>query len=124
MWSVSTILTGLYSFMIETAPTLGSIETTTSQKQRLARQSLEYNVKNPTFCKLFPEYVEEYQKQQAIRRNALGITDNASSVVSHDSAVHLLGANGDRAGDMNMIFSTAAAIIAIFSAIVFAIRCL
>ena len=29
MWSVSTILTGLYSFMIESAPTLGSIETTT-----------------------------------------------------------------------------------------------
>eukprot|EP00339_Tiarina_fusa_P016106 CAMPEP_0117019730 /NCGR_PEP_ID=MMETSP0472-20121206/15096_1 /TAXON_ID=693140 ORGANISM="Tiarina fusus, Strain LIS" /NCGR_SAMPLE_ID=MMETSP0472 /ASSEMBLY_ACC=CAM_ASM_000603 /LENGTH=221 /DNA_ID=CAMNT_0004724763 /DNA_START=325 /DNA_END=990 /DNA_ORIENTATION=+ len=119
MWSVSTILTGLYSFMIETAPTLGSIETTTSQKQRFARQSLEFNVSDPTFCKLFPEYVEMHQQKQALRRTALGITD-APAPVSHDSTQLLAN---DRA-DMNGIFATAAGVIAIFSAIVFAIRCL
>ena len=117
--------------MIETAPTLGSIETTTIQKQRFARQSLEYNVKDQNFCKLFPEYVEEYKKQQAIRRSQLGISadnNNSSTGVSHDSSVHLLGggggANADRPGDINMLFPTAAGIIAILSAIVFAIRCL
>ena len=31
MWSVSSILTGLHSFILETTPTLGSIETTTAK---------------------------------------------------------------------------------------------
>jgi ubiquitin-conjugating enzyme E2 J2 len=63
MWSVSTILTGLYSFMLDNSPTLGSIETSESQKRRLAGQSLAYNCKHgaPLFGKLFPEYVELYQ---------------------------------------------------------------
>jgi ubiquitin-conjugating enzyme E2 J2 len=119
MWSVSTILTGLYSFMIETAPTLGSIETNTIQKQRFARQSLDFNVRDPAFCKLFPEYVEMHQQKQALRRTALGITD-APAPVSHDSTQLL---PNDR-GDMNGIFATAAGVIAILSAIVFAMRCL
>jgi len=37
MWSVSTILTGLFSFMLESSPTFGSIETTTAEKRKLAK---------------------------------------------------------------------------------------
>lgn len=122
MWSLSTILTGLYSFMIETAPTLGSIETTTSQKQRFARQSLEYNVRNPNFCKLFPEYVELHQKQLESRRTALGIDGEKTASLSQESGGVL--ANGDVRGDMNSLFTIAAGVIAILSAIVFAIRAL
>eukprot|EP00586_Coscinodiscus_wailesii_P019454 CAMPEP_0172500612 /NCGR_PEP_ID=MMETSP1066-20121228/140818_1 /TAXON_ID=671091 /ORGANISM="Coscinodiscus wailesii, Strain CCMP2513" /LENGTH=204 /DNA_ID=CAMNT_0013274941 /DNA_START=250 /DNA_END=860 /DNA_ORIENTATION=+ len=66
MWSVSTILTGLYSFMIETAPTLGSIETSDAVKRVLAKKSLEYNVRDATFCKLFPEFVELYEEQRRV----------------------------------------------------------
>lgn len=80
-WSVSTILTGLLSFMvhslkyfdsviseryliivlrlqIEKSPTLGSINTTDYEKRQLAAQSLEYNLRDKMFCELFPETVE------------------------------------------------------------------
>ena len=65
MWSVSTILTGLYSFMIESNPTLGSIETSTRKKRQLAAASLKYNVENdPQSVKLFPHYVERYEEEK------------------------------------------------------------
>lgn len=69
MWSVSTILTGLYSFMIESNPTLGSMETTLEQKHKLAAQSLEYNCRDKTFCKLFPEYVELWNQKKLEKRS-------------------------------------------------------
>ncbi|AET01940.1 putative aminoacyltransferase, E1 ubiquitin-activating enzyme [Medicago truncatula] len=64
MWSVSSILTGLLSFMMDTSPTTGSVNTTTVEKQRLAKSSMSFNCKNATFRKMFPEYVEKYNKQQ------------------------------------------------------------
>jgi ubiquitin-conjugating enzyme E2 J2 len=120
MWSVSTILTGLYSFMIETAPTLGSIETTTSQKRHFARESLEYNCRNPTFRKLFPEYADRYKKQCEERHAALGITGSdpvQSTVSSIDQNVM---ANGE--ADIQGFLTAAAGIIALLSALVFAMR--
>lgn len=62
-WSVATILTGLLSFMLETAPTLGSIETTDYQKRHFAVSSLENNLKDTTFCELFPALSEEIRNQ-------------------------------------------------------------
>jgi len=109
MWSISTILTGLYSFMLETAPTLGSVETTTSQKQKFARQSLEFNVRDPNFCKLFSEYVELHREQMTLRRGAM-VQDNVT--ISHESTGPLLA--NDRDG-MNGIFATLAGVIAILS---------
>ena len=44
-WSVSTILTGLLSFMLERSPTLGSIETGEHEKRALAARSHEFNLK-------------------------------------------------------------------------------
>lgn len=85
MWSISTILRGLYSFMIESSPTLGSVETTVAAKKMLASASLEYNVKNdPSFCRLFPAYLERYQeevrKQQERSTSVSGnVTPNIAS---------------------------------------------
>lgn len=64
MWSVSSILTGLLSFMMDTSPTTGSVTTTLVEKQRLAKSSLAFNCKNATFRKMFPEYVEKYEQMQ------------------------------------------------------------
>jgi len=66
-WSVSTILTGLLSFMLEKSPTLGSIETSDYDKRQFAYQSLEFNLKDSQFCELFPEtaakITAEFQKR-------------------------------------------------------------
>ncbi|XP_073056196.1 ubiquitin-conjugating enzyme E2 34-like isoform X2 [Primulina eburnea] len=70
MWSVSSILTGLLSFMMDTSPTTGSVTTTAEEKQRLAKSSLAFNCKNPTFRKLFPEHVEKYERQLAAQQLA------------------------------------------------------
>ncbi|XP_041001468.1 ubiquitin-conjugating enzyme E2 34-like isoform X2 [Juglans microcarpa x Juglans regia] len=64
MWSVSSILTGLLSFMMDNSPTTGSVNTTVAEKQSLAKASLAFNCKNPTFRKLFSEYVDKYNQQQ------------------------------------------------------------
>ncbi|KAL3900898.1 MAG: hypothetical protein SGCHY_001017 [Lobulomycetales sp.] len=54
-WSVSTILTGLLSFMLEDTSTTGSISTSTAQKRALVKQSWEWNRRNPKFCLVFPD---------------------------------------------------------------------
>eukprot|EP01126_Amoeba_proteus_P056156 TRINITY_DN7026_c0_g1_i1.p1 TRINITY_DN7026_c0_g1~~TRINITY_DN7026_c0_g1_i1.p1 ORF type:complete len:202 (+),score=52.34 TRINITY_DN7026_c0_g1_i1:840-1445(+) len=59
MWTVSSILTGLLSFMLENKQTHGSISTTDEQKKQLARYSLTYNFeKNSFFRKIFPELLD------------------------------------------------------------------
>ncbi|XP_023938761.1 ubiquitin-conjugating enzyme E2 J2-like [Bicyclus anynana] len=77
-WSISTILTGLLSFMLEKTPTLGSIETSDNQKRCLAAESLEINLKNKMFCELFPEYVEEIEKLLKERQEAILQLDSAN----------------------------------------------
>ncbi|KFO64811.1 Ubiquitin-conjugating enzyme E2 J2 [Corvus brachyrhynchos] len=68
-WSVSTILTGLLSFMVEKGPTLGSIETSEFTKRQLAAQSLAFNLKDKVFCELFPEVVERMKQKHPNHNN-------------------------------------------------------
>ncbi|EDV91527.1 ubiquitin-conjugating enzyme E2 J2 [Drosophila grimshawi] len=58
-WCVGTILTGLLSFMLESTPTLGSIESSNYDKQLYAQKSLAFNLRNANFCELFPDIVSE-----------------------------------------------------------------
>ncbi|XP_074570681.1 ubiquitin-conjugating enzyme E2 34-like [Curcuma longa] len=67
MWSVSSILTGLLSFMLDNHQTAGSVRSSDDEKRKLAKASLSYNCENKNcsnFKKLFPEYVEKYYQQQ------------------------------------------------------------
>jgi hypothetical protein len=107
--------------MIESQPTLGSIESTKSQKEKFARQSLDYNVRDPTFCKLFPGYVILHKERLAARQAALGISGstNASHTAISQESSDRLGGN-DRL-EINGLFATAAGLIAVFS-IMFAMR--
>jgi ubiquitin-conjugating enzyme E2 J2 len=72
MWSVSTIITGLISFMVETAPTLGSIESSVGQKKKFAHHSLAFNVKDEQFQSLFPELVKKHEELMEERIKLLG----------------------------------------------------
>mmetsp|Transcript_20249 Transcript_20249/g.29071 ORF Transcript_20249/g.29071 Transcript_20249/m.29071 type:complete len:216 (-) Transcript_20249:189-836(-) len=71
-WSVSTILIGLHSFMMEETPTAGSVVTSSRMKRAYAAKSLAFNCKDKNFCALFPELVELYEAQQ----EALGKEDS------------------------------------------------
>ncbi|PVH15840.1 uncharacterized protein CXQ87_003695 [Candidozyma duobushaemuli] len=58
-WSVSTILTGLLSFMTGEDSTTGSINTSESVKRRLARDSKKWNNSDNTrFRAIFPDLVD------------------------------------------------------------------
>jgi ubiquitin-conjugating enzyme E2 J2 len=78
--------------MIESNPTLGSIETTTRKKKQLAAQSLQWNVEqNPPFVKLFPEYVERYEEEKRTRppkepESSKGGTSSSSSAIPPGAA--------------------------------------
>lgn len=89
-WSVSTILTGLLSFMVETTPTSGSIETSDAtvqfksllkqdffhwiyyfsilKKQRLAQESKEFNLQDKLFCELFTDLADDIKREQQEKR--------------------------------------------------------
>ena len=58
--SVATILTGLQSFMLDDQPTLGSLEASPAQRQRLARESLGSNVGDPLFCRYVGDSLSYY----------------------------------------------------------------
>ncbi|KAA3676212.1 ubiquitin-conjugating enzyme E2 J2 [Paragonimus westermani] len=67
-WSVSSILTGLLSFMLENTYTTGSIETSVSTKRLLAESSGEFNLNSELFCELFPDVVKEIRESLASTR--------------------------------------------------------
>uniref|UniRef100_A0AC34QR81 UBC core domain-containing protein n=1 Tax=Panagrolaimus sp. JU765 TaxID=591449 RepID=A0AC34QR81_9BILA len=60
-WTVSAILMAIMSFMNEKTMTHGAILSTDDQKIKLAQSSLEFNLNNPLFRRVFPELVEMSQ---------------------------------------------------------------
>lgn len=78
-WSVSSILTGLLSFMLESSRALGSIETSYYEKLEFARQSLEFNLKDHNFTNLFPDLVKEIQEKLDERKIAAENAKKASA---------------------------------------------
>ncbi|KAJ8600574.1 hypothetical protein CTAYLR_008187 [Chrysophaeum taylorii] len=98
MWSVSTILTGLYSFMLENHPTLGSIDATHEQRRRLAAQSLAFNCADSNFRDLFSDLVDLHdQRQQRVSDQPADLHDlpapngPAAAAAAADMAHHNAG---------------------------------
>jgi len=119
MWSISTILMGLFSFMLDNKPTTGSIETSTVMKRKLAAESLEYNVKNnKVFCSLFPEYVELYEKREEERKAKLAEMGEVEVTPDVDDEKNVVPSGNF--GEVNDVFAFGAGIVAVLS-ILFAI---
>jgi len=100
-WSVSTILTGLLSIMLENSPLLGSCESTMYEKKKLAMNSLEFNMKNEIFRELFPdlqlviqeklEKINEMRKQseKEASEKAANETNQVDSATNNGTAYNL-----------------------------------
>ena len=93
-WSVSTILTGLLSFMLETVATTGSIETSDLKKRQFAKESVEFNLNDPLFCELFPELVETFKTTVTTNNNEI-ISENNKFVSVQQTYAHLANRNND-----------------------------
>ena len=58
-WSVASILNGVLSFMLESTPTVGSVERSLPERRRLAALSHAFNRKTHMFRELFADLVTE-----------------------------------------------------------------
>ncbi|ESN95317.1 hypothetical protein HELRODRAFT_86847 [Helobdella robusta] len=95
-WGVATILTGLLSFMLEKSPTLGSIETSDYIKKQLAWQSAEFNLKDKTFCELFPDLAEEIEVELKKREEANNKSEQTKSGKSINLTINEIASNNGR----------------------------
>jgi ubiquitin-conjugating enzyme E2 J2 len=117
MWSISTILTGLYSFMVEKTATTGSIETNDATKRKLASESLDWNVKEKMFCNLFPEYVEIWEKREEERKQR-----EAEAVARGEIVVKGVVPSEDNGWGDGLIWQFAAGLMVALMSILFATR--
>lgn len=120
-WSVSTILTGLLSFMVEKNPTLGSIETSDYEKRQFAARSLEFNLGDPIFCDLFPELVEEIKERIKEERMALHNEKNMEN--SRKQSEHRHSQLHERGQALMGSALTNLAVILGFAAFAYTVKC-
>jgi ubiquitin-conjugating enzyme E2 J2 len=134
-WSVSTILTGLLSFMLESNPTMGSIETSDYEKKVFAKQSGDFNLNNKVFVELFPDLVEEIKekkrKLQMEKRNSassvsgkvaeLGNTIRSHGIRNGIGVNHGNNNNEDGNGFISSIISTSVVVV-VFVAFLYTVR--
>jgi len=62
LWSVSSILTGLVSHMADPKATMLTVANSDETKRRYARASHKFNLRDPLFKELFPDWAEECEK--------------------------------------------------------------
>lgn len=123
MWSVSSILTGLYSFMIGKSTTLGSITTSSAEKRKLAKLSLGQNCLNRHFRECFPQLVELHQEQQQqVEERESSSTDTLNTTPTDEN----MGHNAEELMEwaQENAFDISAAIIALFSFLLFVYKIL
>lgn len=72
MWSTSSVLVGLLSFMLQNNGTVGSITTNTAYKRSLARDSVIFNLKSARYRKLFPKLSKLHKAKVELMRKQVG----------------------------------------------------
>lgn len=90
LWNVGSILSGVLSFMLETAATYGSMETSDELKKAYAANSLAFNIKDRHFNTLFPQYKQIYAeslkpKPQQISSSSTAAAATATSIDNTDT---------------------------------------
>lgn len=88
-WHVSTILTGLVSFMTSEEMTTGGLATPDAARKGYARDSWKNNNANSTFCREFPELVVQNQRSiilQASVQSSSQMAENPSGRTKNGSA--------------------------------------
>lgn len=126
-WSVSTILTGLLSFMLETNPTMGSTETSEYEKKVLSRQSWDFNLNNKVFVELFPEIVAEINERKrkllADKKSVSGkVSQLGNSLRSHGlrNGIGINNNNEDNSFLSSVISTTV--VVVVFVAFLYTVR--
>ena len=90
-WSVSTILTGLLSFMTGDETTTGSIATSENVKRRLARDSKAWNVnENQRFKTQFPDLTIQNKVDFAAAQKQLQIEEQRTLLPENETPINLL----------------------------------
>lgn len=81
MWTVSSILTGLLSFMIEDQITTGSLKTTDAEKQQFAAASLDYNLQHAQLKSMFQQELQtaKCQSNKTTEPSSSQVLDAAQS---------------------------------------------
>jgi len=94
LWGVSMILLGLQSFFYETSSTTGALHNVSAaEKRRLASQSLEFNARNMTYRKLFPDLIRLAREREKA---------NAEMEGSAAAAVKLKGKSNKKESAANL----------------------
>ena len=89
-WSVASILNGVLSFMLESTPTVGSVETSLAERRRLAIASHAFNRKTPIFAELFPQLLSTADQAGS---------DHADADTADTADADAGGAGGAQAGE-------------------------
>jgi ubiquitin-conjugating enzyme E2 J2 len=97
LWSVSSILVGLLSFMVESKQTHGSIESPDTIKKQFAVTSLEFNLRSVTFTTHFSDLTAEIkqklaaQKAEAANKHGVGAGEGRVSASPRGLLHQLVG---------------------------------
>ncbi len=86
LWSVSSIVSGVRSFLVENEPTYGSMVASDSQRRQLARDSYAWNQKNTIFSSLFPHLMDRVWTDPSAAPAPTAGTDNKNSAAAIASA--------------------------------------
>ena len=100
LWSVSSILSGLLSFMLENTATYGSMETSEEMRRQLAAKSEDWNVdNNRPFNEHFPQYKQRREERREHGRKQSDSHTNGSHPAAKAAATPAGAAQAGKAGE-------------------------